>query len=31
MAGTPGIGPLSGGLRGSRMNSLEALLNGTCA
>ncbi|MFU8888428.1 MAG: homoserine dehydrogenase [Trueperaceae bacterium] len=31
MAGTPAIGPLTGALRGSRMRSLEAVLNGTCA
>ena len=31
MAGTPAIGPLSGALRGSRLDSLEAVLNGTCA
>ena len=31
MAGTPAIGPLAGALRGSRMRSLEAVLNGTCA
>jgi homoserine dehydrogenase len=31
MAGTPAIGPVSGALRGSRLRSLEAVLNGTCA
>jgi len=31
MAGTPAIGPLTGALRGSRMRSVEAVLNGTCA
>jgi homoserine dehydrogenase len=31
MAGTPAIGPISGALRGSRLRSLEAVLNGTCA
>lgn len=31
MAGTPVIGPLSGALRGSRLQRLDALLNGTCA
>lgn len=31
MAGTPAVGPLSGALRGSRLLSLEAVLNGTCA
>lgn len=30
MAGTPVIGPLTGALRGSRPNSLHAVLNGTC-
>jgi homoserine dehydrogenase len=30
MAGTPVVGPLAGALRGSRLRSLEALLNGTC-
>lgn len=31
MAGTPAVGPLAGALRGSRLRSLHALLNGTCA
>ena len=31
MAGTPVIGAVAGALRGSRLRSLEALLNGTCA
>jgi homoserine dehydrogenase len=31
MAGTPVVGALAGALRGSRVRSLEALLNGTCA
>jgi len=31
MAGTPAIGPVSGALRGSRLRSLVAVLNGTCA
>jgi homoserine dehydrogenase len=31
MAGTPVVGPLAGALRGSRLSSLEAVLNGTCA
>lgn len=31
MAGTPAIGAVAGALRGSRLRSLEALLNGTCA
>jgi homoserine dehydrogenase len=31
MAGTPVVGPLAGALRGSRLASLEAVLNGTCA
>jgi homoserine dehydrogenase len=31
MAGTPVVGALAGALRGSRLRSLEALLNGTCA
>lgn len=31
MAGTPVIGPLAVGLRGSHLRSLEAVLNGTCA
>jgi homoserine dehydrogenase len=31
MAGTPAIGPVSGALRGSRLRSLAAVLNGTCA
>jgi homoserine dehydrogenase len=31
MAGTPVVGPLAGALRGSRLVSLEAVLNGTCA
>jgi homoserine dehydrogenase len=30
MAGTPVVGALAGALRGSRLRSLEALLNGTC-
>ncbi len=31
MAGTPAVGPLADALRGSRLRSLEAVLNGTCA
>ena len=31
MAGTPVIGPLAGALRGSRVQRIDALLNGTCA
>lgn len=31
MAGTPAIAPLTGVLRGSRILSIEAVLNGTCA
>lgn len=31
MAGTPVVGAVAGALRGSRLRSLEALLNGTCA
>ena len=31
MAGTPAVGPLAIGLRGARVRSLEAVLNGTCA
>lgn len=31
MAGTPVIGPLAGALRGSRLQRIDALLNGTCA
>ncbi len=31
MAGTPVVGALAGALRGSRLRSLEALLNGTCS
>lgn len=31
MAGTPVVGAVAGALRGARLRSLEALLNGTCA
>lgn len=30
MAGTPAVGPLAVSLRGTRLRSLEAVLNGTC-